>query len=119
MVAPALPEISAELGIKTDIEGLLNLSIYVLALGIGPLLFGPLSEVYGRVRVLRYSNLIYMVFNLACGFAQTNSQMVALRFFSGLGGSAPLAVSVQLYARIFTCAHLARTLADYQNTYYS
>lgn len=37
--------------------------------------------------------LTVIVFNLACGFAQNTGQLVALRFLSGLGGSAPLSVS--------------------------
>ena len=32
--------------------------------------------------------------NLACGFAQNESQLLAFRFLSGLGGSAPLVVCV-------------------------
>lgn len=32
------------------------------------------------------------VFNLACGFATNTGQMLAFRFLSGLGGSAPLAI---------------------------
>lgn len=54
--------------------------------------WGPLSELYGRVIVLQLTNLIYMVFNLGCGLAQTQEQLVAFRFLAGLGGSAPLAI---------------------------
>ena len=32
------------------------------------------------------------VFNLACGFAQNKGELIAFRFISGLGGSAPLSV---------------------------
>ncbi len=70
----------------------LLLSIFVLAYAFGPLVFGPLSELYGRVPVLQWANLIYFVFNLACGFAQNSGEMLAFRFLSGIGGSAPLAI---------------------------
>jgi MFS family permease len=70
----------------------LTLSIFVLAYAIGPLFLGPLSEIYGRVIVLQLSNLFYLAWNLGCGFAQTSGQLMAFRFFSGLGGSAPLAI---------------------------
>ena len=46
----------------------------------------------GRVPILQATNLFYLVWNLACGFAQTKNQMLAFRFLSGLGGSAPAAV---------------------------
>lgn len=48
----------------------------VLAYAFGPLFLGPLSELYGRVPVLQLANLIFLVFNLACGFAQTGTQMI-------------------------------------------
>lgn len=87
MVAPALGDMKAELGISGDFEAAMILSIFVLAYAIGPLIFGPLSEIYGRVRVLQYSNLIYLIFNFVCGFANNGSQMLAFRFFAGFGKS--------------------------------
>jgi len=92
MISPALSSISAEFGITNEVEAQLTLSIFVLAYAIGPLFLGPLSEIYGRVIVLQLSNLFYLAWNLGCGFAQTSGQLMAFRFFSGLGGSAPLAI---------------------------
>lgn len=87
MVAPALGDMKTDLGISDDFEAAMILSIFVLAYAIGPLIFGPLSEIYGRVRVLQYSNLIYLIFNFVCGFATNGSQMLAFRFFAGFGES--------------------------------
>ncbi|KAL6240839.1 hypothetical protein RBB50_012254 [Rhinocladiella similis] len=92
MVAPALNKIGLDLGVNSEIEKSLMLSIFVLAYAIGPLFLGPLSEIYGRVIVLQLSNLFFLAFNIGCGFAQTKDQLIAFRFLSGLGGSAPLAL---------------------------
>ncbi|KAL2054076.1 hypothetical protein ABVK25_005615 [Lepraria finkii] len=92
MVAPALSAIAADLNITNEVESQSVLSIFVLAYAIGPLFLGPLSEIYGRVPVLQLANLIYLVFNIACGASRTKGQMIAFRFLSGLGGSAPLAL---------------------------
>jgi MFS family permease len=92
MIAPAVSSIAAELRITSDVEAQLTLSIFVLAYAVGPLFLGPLSEIYGRVVVLQLSNLFYLVWNLACGFAKSPGQLMAFRFLSGLGGSAPLAI---------------------------
>lgn len=72
------------------------LSVFVLAYAVGPLFLGPLSEIYGRVIVLQLSNLFFLVFNIGCAVSQTKVQMIVCRFFAGLGGSAPLAVSFLL-----------------------
>jgi hypothetical protein len=92
MISPALGVISKDFGITNTVEAQLTLSIFVLAYAIGPLFLGPLSEIYGRVLVLQLSNLFYLAWNLGCGFAQNSSQLMAFRFLSGLGGSAPLAI---------------------------
>ena len=68
------------------------LSIFVPAYGFGPLLLGPMSEVFGRVRVLQLSNLSYLVWNFGCGFARNKEEMIKFRLLAGIGGSAPMAV---------------------------
>ena len=68
------------------------LSSFVLAYALGPLMLGGLSELYGRRNVLQLSNIFFIIFNLACGFAQTRVQLTIFRFFAGLGGSTPLAI---------------------------
>jgi hypothetical protein len=88
MVAPALSEVAKDVGITKDFESQMVMSIYVLSYAVGPLLFGPLSEVFGRVRVLQGSNVMYIAFNLACGFATNKSQLLGFRFLAGFGGSA-------------------------------
>ena len=100
MVAPALATISQEFHITNTVESQLLLSIFILAYAVGPLFLGPLSEIYGRVHVLQLANLVYLVFNIACGVSQNKGEMIAFRFLSGLGGSAPLAVSQRRSYRI-------------------
>lgn len=94
MVAPALTAIASDLKITNEVELEMTMSIFILAYAIGPLFLGPLSEIYGRAIVLQTANLFYLVFNIACGVAQTKVQMVIFRFLSGLGGSAPLSVGL-------------------------
>lgn len=94
IVAPALEDIADEFDIADrSAEEFLVMSIFLLAFAIGPFLWGPLSEVFGRARVMQLSNLIFLLFNTVCGFAKTKQQMMAFRFLSGIGGSAPQAVS--------------------------
>ena len=57
-----------------------------------PLFLGPLSEIYGRVPVLQLANLLYLDFNIGCGVCKNKGELIAFRFLSGLGGSAPLAL---------------------------
>lgn len=92
MVAPALGEIAHDFNITSDIERYLVMSIFLLAYALGPFILAPLSEMYGRVVVLQSANMVYLIFNTVCGFATSREQILAFRFLSGLGGSAPQAV---------------------------
>lgn len=101
MVAPALGQIAREFNITDPIESQIVLSIFVLAYAVGPMLLGPLSELYGRVIIAQSSNVFFLVFNIACGFATSKQQLMAFRFLSGLGGSAPLALGGGVLGDIF------------------
>ncbi|KAG8997844.1 hypothetical protein FRB94_007415 [Tulasnella sp. JGI-2019a] len=114
MVAPALPIISDEFGIKQgSVESSLILSIFVLAYAFGPLILGPLSEIFGRTKVLQVSNLLFLGFNIACGRAKTSGQMMVFRFLAGLGGSAPLAIGGGTISDLFSADNRGKALAVY------
>lgn len=92
MVAPDLVQLGRDLHATSQVEVELALSIFLLAYAIGPIVFGPCSEMYGRTRVLQISNLWYLAWNLGCGFARNDAEFFVFRFLAGLGGSAPVAV---------------------------
>jgi MFS family permease len=84
-----------------------------LAYAVGPLFLGPISEVYGRVRVVQLSNLFYLVWNLGCGFAQNGGEMLAFRFFAGLGGSALLAIGGGVLSDCWSADQRGKAIAIY------
>lgn len=62
-----------ETGISEDFHvghevSILGISLYVLGLGLGPLLIGPLSEVHGRNPIYRISYLVFFAFSWAVAF---------------------------------------------------
>ncbi|EGP90985.1 uncharacterized protein MYCGRDRAFT_33525 [Zymoseptoria tritici IPO323] len=113
MVAPALDTISDEFNLRSDIEEFLVMSIFLLAFAIGPFLWGPLSEVFGRVRVIQGANAIFLIFNTACGFARNKEQMMAFRFLSGIGGSAPQAIGGGILGDCFKAGERGLATAIY------
>ncbi|TQB75842.1 hypothetical protein MPDQ_001442 [Monascus purpureus] len=113
MVAPALSTISKQFHITDEVESQLTMSVFVLAYAIGPLFLGPMSEIYGRVIVLQAANLFYLVFNVACGVAQSKGQMIAFRFLSGLGGSASLAIGGGVLSDCFIPEERGKAISMY------
>ncbi|KAI1336730.1 MFS multidrug transporter-like protein [Xylariaceae sp. FL0016] len=102
MITPALGEIGDEFDIAEGFSQKLVMSIFLLGYAQGPFLLAPLSEIYGRLSILQLANLIYLAFNTACGFSQNRSQILAFRFLSGVGGSAPQALCNGVLADVWS-----------------
>lgn len=94
VVAPALDVISRDLEMDPTFEGPLVMSTFIITLSLGPLLLAPLSELYGRVPLMLMGNVVFIIFNLACGFVGTKAELMACRILSGLGGGAAPVVSI-------------------------
>ncbi|KAL1742827.1 major facilitator superfamily domain-containing protein [Schizophyllum fasciatum] len=90
MMAPGLPNVAMQYGIANSTVLALTLSIFVLALAIGPLVIGPLSELYGRTWVIFV--LLRLLILCIGAFAPTTAALIVFRFLSGLSGSAPIAI---------------------------
>ncbi|KZP33608.1 MFS general substrate transporter [Athelia psychrophila] len=113
MIAPASGLVAAEFDITSTVTIALTTSIFILAYAIGPLILGPLSEIYGRSRVIQLANLWYLAWNLACGFATSTAQLIAFRFLAGLGGSAPLSIGGAVLGDCFTPEQRGQAIAIY------
>jgi DHA1 family bicyclomycin/chloramphenicol resistance-like MFS transporter len=94
---PAFPRIAADLGVDTAAVGL-TLSAYVAVLGAAQLIGGPLSDRYGRRRILLGGLAIFGLASLMVAAADTLSELIAWRVVQGVGG-AWCAVSVPAIVR--------------------
>ncbi|KAK4505246.1 hypothetical protein PRZ48_003209 [Zasmidium cellare] len=87
--SPAVGEISAEFHVGTEVSTL-GISLLLVGMGIGPLIWAPLSEVYGRKMVVIIPVFIFGCFTFGGGAAKDFQTLMICRFFSGLFGSAPV-----------------------------
>ncbi|CAL5869013.1 uncharacterized protein PFLUO_LOCUS3241 [Penicillium psychrofluorescens] len=113
IVAPELQTIRKELDMNSSLESVLVLSTFVLSYCLGPLLLGPLSELFGRVAVLHSGNSFYLVFNLVCGFARSKGELLAFRLLSGFGGAAGLVVGAGIISDCFAKEERGWVIAIY------
>ncbi|KAJ7875796.1 major facilitator superfamily domain-containing protein, partial [Mycena leptocephala] len=84
MMAPALPDIALHYDITSQTLIAMTLSVYILAFAVSPLIFGPLSEIYGRAWVLHFGNLAVVAFSLGCAYAPSANALIGLRFLRHL-----------------------------------
>ncbi|KAJ5122069.1 major facilitator superfamily domain-containing protein [Penicillium atrosanguineum] len=112
IMAPALSTIAKEFDMNSA-ESAMALSIYLLATAFGPLVIGPLSEVYGRKPILHASNIWFLIWNIACGFAPNKGVLIASRFFAGFGASAVYALANGVLGDVWRPEQRGRSLGVY------
>ena len=81
--------------------GLLATSLYVLGYAFGPIVWAPLSELYGRRIPILLGSFGFGVFSIAVAVAKDLQTIMIGRFFSGFFGSCPLAVVAAIFSDMF------------------
>ncbi|TVY75818.1 MFS transporter prlG, partial [Lachnellula suecica] len=97
----AIPFISEAFGITSSYAKVLPISMYLIGYVLGPLLFGPLSETYGRRMIMTSSFLGYTAFTLACAVSPNWTALLIFRLLAGVNASSPIAVVGGVYADVY------------------
>jgi multidrug resistance protein len=113
MMAPGLPKFAIQYNITNPTIVAMTLSIFLLSFALGPLIFAPLSEIYGRTWVLHISNLFFLAMNLGCAFSPNVGALICFRFLAGLFGSAAIACGGGSIGDLFCERDRASAMAAY------
>ncbi|WP_107102114.1 multidrug effflux MFS transporter, partial [Streptomyces silaceus] len=107
MYLPAFPRMADELG--TDASGVqLTLTAFLVGMTVGHLVFGPLSDRYGRRRPLLVGAAVCTVGTALCAVAPSLGWLVALRFLTGFSGAAGVVISRAVVSDVVQGAAAAR-----------
>lgn len=87
----ATKQTANKFGVSQDVM-VLGVSLFVLGFAFGPIIFGPLSELYGRKRPLFLGMFVFAIFQIPLAVAQNLQTIFICRFLGGLFASAPLAI---------------------------
>lgn len=82
-------QIAAEFNISTEVATL-GTSLLLFGLGLGPLVWAPLSEVYGRKTAVLFPYFIAAIMSFGTAVAKDTQTIMLTRFFAGFFGSAPV-----------------------------
>jgi DHA1 family bicyclomycin/chloramphenicol resistance-like MFS transporter len=86
MFVPALPLIARDLEISAA-EAQLTLTLYIFGMAVGQLIYGPLSDRFGRRPMVLAGQALYIVSMFGAAIAAEADLMIALRLFQAIGGS--------------------------------
>ncbi|KAG9205887.1 hypothetical protein B5807_09562 [Epicoccum nigrum] len=95
-----IQHIMLEFGVSQEIVTL-GVSLFVLGFALGPLLWAPFSEMYGRQVVFAGTYFCFMAFNAAVAGSQNIWSVLILRFFAAAFGSSPLTNAGGVIADLF------------------
>ncbi|CAI8508909.1 unnamed protein product [Hanseniaspora opuntiae] len=81
--ASCVPQIMAEYGV-IEVVGILGITLYVFGFALGPVVYGPLSELYGRRNLLIISSFGFTLFQFAVATGENLQTILICRFFAWL-----------------------------------
>lgn len=74
----------------------MTLTMFFLFYAIGIILWGPLSDKYGRKKILVLGNIIYLLASIVCALAPNVYVLLTARIFHGIGAGAITSISLAL-----------------------
>src|SRR6185312_11552886 len=110
MFIPALPAAGRDFGASVAAMQL-TISVYILGLAGGQLVYGPLSDAFGRRPLLIVGLALYVVAGLAAAVATNVHTLVAGRLFQALGGCAGLVLGRAIVRDTAPAGEAVRDLA--------
>ncbi|NQY42321.1 MAG: MFS transporter [Legionellales bacterium] len=83
---PSFPSIMSYFGVAENIVGL-TITMNLVGFCVSALLYGPLSDIFGRRRIMLIGNGILFIGSLGCVIAQSIESLLFSRFIQGLGAA--------------------------------
>lgn len=90
ILSPAIPVVSSYVGVSQEV-GVLSTSLYIFGFAFGPLLWAPISEIWGRRMAMLPACFALGLFSIGTALSRNAETVFLTRFFAGTFGSAPVA----------------------------
>ncbi|MEI8146985.1 MAG: multidrug effflux MFS transporter, partial [Alphaproteobacteria bacterium] len=110
MYLPSLPDIGRALNASTA-KVQLTLSAFLVGFAIGQVIFGPISDRYGRKPVLLASLALYALASIACALATTIDLLIIARFVQAIGACGPIVLARAIVRDLYSGPRAGRELS--------
>lgn len=97
----AVPNISKEFGVTSTEQKVLPISIFLVGYTFGPLIWGPLSEHFGRRNLTIATFVVLLLFTVACALSPSWSCLLVFRLFCGVCAGAPVTIVAGILADVY------------------
>ncbi|KIX04422.1 uncharacterized protein Z518_05290 [Rhinocladiella mackenziei CBS 650.93] len=90
VITPGIGGVAERFGTSEEVA-LLTITLFVIGFGVGPLVFSPLSELYGRWIIYVSTFGVAVIFMIPCAVAQNIQTLLVCRAIDGIAISVPVA----------------------------
>ncbi|WP_185982769.1 multidrug effflux MFS transporter [Aureimonas mangrovi] len=111
IVIPALANIGAALDVADENSRQFAITAYVLGFGAAQILYGTLSDRFGRKPILIVGLVIYTLASVAAAFSPTFGALLAFRAIQGIGAAATRVVAVSIVRDLFDGRRMASVMS--------
>ena len=108
---PALPEIGDALNVTDPAKNQLLITMIFLGLGVGQLIFGPLSDSFGRKPMVYFGFAVFVIASIVCVTTNNFELMIAGRIFQGIGLSSPRTIAIAMTRDTYKGDFMAKVMS--------
>lgn len=110
-ILPALAVIGKDLGVTNTNDHQLLITMIFLGLGFGQLIFGPLSDSYGRKPIIYIGFLVFAVASIICVNTSNFEVLIAARILQGIGLASPRTLSIAMIRDSYEGDYMAKVMS--------
>ncbi|EKF41080.1 Bcr/CflA subfamily drug resistance transporter [Nitratireductor indicus C115] len=111
IMLPALQQIGSALGVEDENSRQYIVTAYIVGLGAGQLVFGPISDRFGRRPPLFFGITLYIIAGVAAAFTESFTLMLVARLLQGIGAATTRVVSVSAIRDTFGGRQMAEVFS--------
>lgn len=111
LMLPALPDIGATFGIGNANHLQNVLSVFMIGFGLGQFIIGPLSDRFGRRRILIGGMVLYTLASVLAVAARSFEMLLLARALQGLGTSATRVIATSIVRDCYTGRRMASVMS--------
>ena len=110
MNLPSLPAIGQALHASTE-QVQLTISTYLFGFAAGQIIYGPISDRFGRKPVILAALALYGVGSIVCATTQSIETLTAVRFVQALGGAGSIVLARAVVRDLYSGSRAGRELS--------
>lgn len=108
---PAMSTIGIDINSLDPTENQKFITMIFLGLGVGQLVFGPLSDSFGRKPIVYIGFIVFCVASVICVLAPNLEWMILGRILQGIGLSAPRTISISMIRDSYKGDYMAKIMS--------